>query len=302
VELAWKSDQHRFWSPKNTRLFVEYEMMFGEVDETCASIESGPVNSTGAPPSRSLRMTSMPNSTLFDSQVRYVCNNTVVEQSNYYSDLCQAQLLTTSNIEGTNTSASGMLTSLRKDAGIPTGIMRGQQSKSTMGDGYELCPVVPAPYVTDDDGSNGCTELTSDDTLGRALAAITKTDFVANGLIAGAFTKDETNANPKIELTLSSTEATAKLQAATILRCVNSNLNAGTMLHLWSNTIGPLFKSPWLRRSDKPSIPTGQPTDLVGFFCSSSKRVWGRGPKLGQTARLGEREGVSKFWGLNRLT
>jgi hypothetical protein len=190
LELAWKSDQHRFWSPKNTRLFVEYEMMFGEVDETCASIESGPVNSTGAPPSRSLRMTSMPNSTLFDSQVRYVCNNTVVEQSNYYSDLCQAQLLTTSNIEGTNTSASGMLTSLRKDAGIPTGIMRGQQSKSTMGDGYELCPVVPAPYVTDDDGSNGCTELTSDDTLGRALAAITKTDFVANGLIAGAFTKD----------------------------------------------------------------------------------------------------------------
>ena len=49
LELAWKSDQHRFWSPKNTRLFVEYEMMFGEVDETCASIESGPVNSMPLP-------------------------------------------------------------------------------------------------------------------------------------------------------------------------------------------------------------------------------------------------------------
>jgi hypothetical protein len=57
-------------------------------------------------------MTTMPNSTgtLFDSQVRFVANNMVIEQSNFYSDLCQAQLLTTSNIEGTNTSASGMLT------------------------------------------------------------------------------------------------------------------------------------------------------------------------------------------------
>ena len=103
LELAWSSDQHRFFSPKNTRLYVEYELMYGEVEETCANVETGPADMTGAsagaPPSKSLRMTAMPNSTLFDSQVRFVANNTVVEQTNYYSDMCQAQLLTTSNIE-----------------------------------------------------------------------------------------------------------------------------------------------------------------------------------------------------------
>ena len=42
LELAWKSDQHRFFSPKNTRLYVEYELMYGEVEETCANVETGP--------------------------------------------------------------------------------------------------------------------------------------------------------------------------------------------------------------------------------------------------------------------
>ena len=79
LELAWKSDQHRFFSPKNTRLMVEYELMFGEVDTTCADIVKGPEDSAGAPPSSSVRMTCMPNSTLFDSQVRFVANNTVVD-------------------------------------------------------------------------------------------------------------------------------------------------------------------------------------------------------------------------------
>eukprot|EP01046_Picozoa_sp_COSAG06_P021783 COSAG06_NODE_1652_length_8798_cov_6.868835_5_plen_179_part_00 len=58
LELAWKSDQHRFWSPKNTRLFVEYELMYGEVDDTCADVATGPVDGAGAPPSRSLRISS----------------------------------------------------------------------------------------------------------------------------------------------------------------------------------------------------------------------------------------------------
>ena len=64
LELAWKSDQHRFFSTKNTRLMVEYEMMFGEVDSTCNNIETGPADSTGAgkgaPPSSALHMTCMP--------------------------------------------------------------------------------------------------------------------------------------------------------------------------------------------------------------------------------------------------
>ena len=67
-----------------------------------------------------------------------------------------------------------MLTSLRKDTGVPTGVMHGQQRKSTMGDGYELCPVVAAPYVTEDDATAAKVALGAGTTLGNTLAAITK--------------------------------------------------------------------------------------------------------------------------------
>ena len=211
LELAWKSDQHRFFSPKNTRLMVEYELMFGEVDTTCADIVKGPEDSTGAPPSSSVRMTCMPNSTLFDSQVRFVANNTVVEQSNFYSDLCQAQLLTTTNIEGTNTSGSGMLTSLRKDAGVPTGTMIGQQAASTMGDGYELCPVVKAPYVTQ---AGGARKLAYDNaTLGSQLSDITSADALKlDGFKCKTVADSQDLETTIVHLVLSSTEADALKQ------------------------------------------------------------------------------------------
>ena len=56
-------------------------------------------------------------------QMRFSANNTVVEQTNFYADMAQAQVLTTTNIEGSDTSGSNMLLSLRKDAGVPSGIM-----------------------------------------------------------------------------------------------------------------------------------------------------------------------------------
>lgn len=208
LEFSFKSDQHRFWSPKNTRLMVEYEMMFGETEETCADIEVGPQDQA-APPSRSLRMTAMPNSTLFDSQVRFVANNTVIEQSNFYSDLCQAQLLTTSNIEGTNTSASGMLTSLRKDAGVPTGTLRGQQANGTQGDGYEICPVVTAPYVRDTEAHPDGYELIDDTTtISAAIKLQTSTEAQETLPVQTAPAVGDT----AIKISLSSDEATAKAQ------------------------------------------------------------------------------------------
>jgi hypothetical protein len=155
-------------------------------------------------------MTAMPNSTLFDSQVRFVANNTVIEQSNYYSDLCQAQLLTTSNIEGTNTSASGMLTSLRKDAGVPTGIMRGQQAKGSMGDGYELCPVVPAPYVIDDVDKDY--EIIDDST--KVINAIKIQN--ADDAVQDIATLNAASSGKTLVIHLSADEATAQLQVDAI--------------------------------------------------------------------------------------
>ena len=54
-------------------------MQFGEVTETASSISTGAQDGLPAAPSRSLRMSACPNSTLFDSQVRFVANNTVIE-------------------------------------------------------------------------------------------------------------------------------------------------------------------------------------------------------------------------------
>ena len=60
---------------------------------------------------------------------------------------------TTTNIEGSDTSGSNMLLSLRKDAGVPSGIMLGQQAAQSAGDSYQRVPVSSAPYVTLEDGT-----------------------------------------------------------------------------------------------------------------------------------------------------
>ena len=149
VEFNWKSDSHRFWTPRNTRLYTEWEVMYGEVQETCSDVEEGPQDNKLAPPSRNLRMTAMPGAALFDGQARFVHNNVTVETTNNLYDQSMATLLTTSNIEGTNTSGSNMLTSLRKDSGTADGLMFGQQADNpgANGDGFSLMPVVTAPYT-----------------------------------------------------------------------------------------------------------------------------------------------------------
>ena len=98
--------------------------MFGEVDTTCADAVAGPTDGKFAPPSRDLYMTALPGAQLFNSQVRFSANNTVIEQTNFYSDMAHAQLLTTTNIEGANTSGSNMLLSLRGDRGTPNTLSR----------------------------------------------------------------------------------------------------------------------------------------------------------------------------------
>ena len=48
LEFNWKSDKHRFWLPRSTRLVVHYEAKFGEVDSTASTVTEGPADSTGA--------------------------------------------------------------------------------------------------------------------------------------------------------------------------------------------------------------------------------------------------------------
>ena len=211
LEFNFKSDQHRFVSLRNSRLMVEYELQFGETNETCVDAIVGPVDNTTAPPSRSLRMTSMPNAALFDSQVRSVVNNVVLDQTNNYYDVAQAQLLTTSNIEGSSTSGSNALISLRKDSGVPSGLLFGQQGASVtgQGDGYEILPVVAAPYVTKSDGSRAAP--TDPGVAGSFQSLIEGADLDTTVLERG-ITLAQTKDSNVIHMTLSSTEATAKAE------------------------------------------------------------------------------------------
>jgi hypothetical protein len=68
-------------------------------------------------------------------------------------------------------SGSNMLLSLRKDAGVPSGIMLGQQAAQSASDSYQRVPVSSAPYVTLEDGTRAASS--DQDSLGHALSTIT---------------------------------------------------------------------------------------------------------------------------------
>ena len=77
IEYNFKSSPDRWWHPKSTRLVVHYKAVFGEVDSTCADPLKGPVDSTGARPSKSVSFTKpMPDVTrnAFDWRSTAACN------------------------------------------------------------------------------------------------------------------------------------------------------------------------------------------------------------------------------------
>eukprot|EP01043_Picozoa_sp_COSAG02_P060176 COSAG02_NODE_7809_length_2837_cov_2.415997_2_plen_663_part_01 len=172
ISFQWRSDRYRHWSPRNTRLFVEYEAMFGECNETAANVVTGPTD-TAARPSRSLRVTSMPNASLFSSQARFVQNNVTVETTNHLYEQTQLQQLLTTNEAGTKTSGSNMLSDLSKSKGMPDGIMYGSQA-SYKSNAYAMLPVERAPYVEASDQSR--VALVDGDTLGSAMGKIQKSN------------------------------------------------------------------------------------------------------------------------------
>ena len=117
ISFQWRSDRYRHWSARNTRLFVEYEAMYGECNETCSNVVTGP-DDKAARPSRSLRVCSMPNANLFSSQARFVQNNVTVETTNHLYEQTQLQQLLTTNEAGTKTSGSNMLSDLSKSKAL----------------------------------------------------------------------------------------------------------------------------------------------------------------------------------------
>jgi hypothetical protein len=218
VEFNWKSDKHRHWHPRSTRLVHEFQFKFGEVDETCAAVTTGPATSAGTRPSKSVRFTALPGHALYgNGQARFVQNSVVLENQNHLYDASMVQLLTTQNIEGPSTSGSNMLTSLRKDTGLSTGILRGSQAPSES-ENFALLPVTPAAYAKNDMAAATYATLDSGDTIADAMrklraggAAKTLTGLTLKTAVAKAAAPD-TSKELTIVTTLSSDSATATEQ------------------------------------------------------------------------------------------
>jgi hypothetical protein len=109
-QFEWRSDPNRYFLPRATRLALDLEFKFGEVDTTKADVTAAPTNAF-APPSRDVSLCALPGAQLFDSQVRFTANNTVIEQTNYYSDMAHAQLLTTTTNDAASNFAGVLLDS-----------------------------------------------------------------------------------------------------------------------------------------------------------------------------------------------
>ena len=222
VEFNWKSDKHRHWHPRSTRLVHEFQFKFGEVDETCAAVTTGPATSAGTRPSKSVRFTALPGHALYgNGQARFVQNSVVLENQNHLYDASMVQLLTTQNIEGPSTSGSNMLTSLRKDTGLSTGILRGSQAPGDS-ENFALLPVTPAAYAKNDMAAATYATLDSGDTIADAMrklraggAAKTLTGLTLKTAVAKAATPSESG-GLTILATLSSDETTARGQVDTI--------------------------------------------------------------------------------------
>ena len=191
LEFNFKSDAHRHVNLRNSRLFMQWEIAYGEVNETASETSGANAfkakDGAFARPASSLRMTALPGAACFDSQVRFTQNAVTLESvPNFYTQ-SMAHLLTTTNIEGTNTSGSNMLTSLRKDSGTISSVLPHSQAGGR--DSHSLTEVSAAEFYTALDGTRKALDSTRTfgDLCGDDLASkISKGTLAAAALANGA--------------------------------------------------------------------------------------------------------------------
>ena len=120
LEFRWRSDSSRFWSPRDTRLYVKYKVGFGPKAGQANGAPQDLTTSGGIDAVRNVRLTAAPNTALFDGGVRYLQNSVVVENQTQPYSAAMAQLLMKTDVPGTDTGCAGVL-SLRKDVGKSLG-------------------------------------------------------------------------------------------------------------------------------------------------------------------------------------
>jgi hypothetical protein len=295
LEFRWRSDSSRFWSPRDTKLYVKYKVGFGQsvnvlntqlvtlaaattvaipagtrcIQDSVAGTTASNVNigattftldvskgtflgtnpitvhlaagdqqfaptditSIGAltEPTepmdlskaadvdtvRNVRITAAPNTSLFDGGVRYLQNSVVVENQTQPYSACMAQLLTKTDVAGTDTGVAGML-SLRKDVGKRLGsgaaeVVVTDMTGSTPESNLEVGGTLPGGSVVDPSTAtldsisvqaNGADKTAGDLTLPQ-LASILKpaaNTIKGTGTVSSGGDNKFDNTNPKQEV------------------------------------------------------------------------------------------------------
>ena len=171
LEFNFRSDKHRHVLLRSTRLVVNMEHKFGEVNTTAHDPLNGPQDTaTGVRPSKSIMYSTLPGTTLFGTgQARYVLNSVVVTNQNHLLDSSLVQLLLTTNNDGPSTSGSNMMTSTRKDTGLASSSYWSGSESNASAENYSLLPITIAPYML------GGTDGTARVSIGLAGARSAKT-------------------------------------------------------------------------------------------------------------------------------
>eukprot|EP01047_Picozoa_sp_COSAG01_P013876 COSAG01_NODE_663_length_14420_cov_77.011382_6_plen_562_part_00 len=233
LEFRWRSDSSRFFSPKDTKLKVEYEIAFCKTAGSFADNTEHDMCRFGA----------CPGMALFDGGLKYMCNNTLVENQTEPYTASMATLLMKTDVPSSDTSASGSLMTLRKDVNkslaaptVASSSLTGTVPEGTLTGGGTL-PNGSAVESTDD----LTTIAVSANGAGSAVGTLTVADLAAimkpavgtvTGFTGGGNERDgkADNLNPKqvaLNLGYDSTSKHSTVEIAEPLIGLSSWSNGG---------------------------------------------------------------------------
>jgi len=130
LEFRWRSDSSRFWSPRDSKLKVTYDVAFAS---TAGSFDKPNVSAHN-----SVRMSAIPNTVIFGGGQRYMQNSVLIENQTDPVTVGMANLLMKTDYAGSDTSGSNALLSLRKDMGADLTGKLFSLSTATQGIGYDM--------------------------------------------------------------------------------------------------------------------------------------------------------------------
>ena len=125
VEFRWRSSSSAYHNPRETKLAIKYQVMFGPqvgVDGKLQSdISAGATNAAvaGAQCPSNVRFTACPNTCLFGDGAQYQVNSTMVENQVNYYQAAMVKLYTKYDSNADSSGSCGLI-SRRKDLHAPT--------------------------------------------------------------------------------------------------------------------------------------------------------------------------------------